>query len=106
MPRLISADLLKARIEKARRDVCEINDDDDNWLVNLAADGMIKRIDETPTVEAEPVRHGNWKPFDEDEYTCSLCGNIFVTMDGGHPLSNGFKFCPFCGAKMDEREEE
>ncbi len=57
------------------------------------------------SLEAEPVRHGHWKPFDEDEYTCSVCGNIFVTMDGEHPLSNGFKYCPFCGAKMDERKE-
>lgn len=68
--------------------------------------GIHAIIDLEPTVEAEPVRHGNWKPFDEDEYTCSLCGNIFVTMDGGHPLSNGFKFCPFCGAKMDGGKEE
>lgn len=68
--------------------------------------GIHSVIDLEPTVEAEPVRHGHWKPFDEDEYSCSLCGNIFVTMDGGHPLSNGFKFCPFCGAKMDEEKEE
>lgn len=57
-------------------------------------------------IDAEPVRHGNWKPFDEDEYTCSVCGNIFVTMDGEHPLSNEFKYCPFCGAKMDEVNHE
>ena len=72
----------------------------------LTAKKAIRCVEEAPTVEAEPVRHGHWKPFDEDEYTCSLCGNIFVTMDGEHPLSNEFKYCPFCGAKMDAKEKE
>ena len=77
---------------------------DEDWR-----DGVYESIDfveEAPIVDAEPVRHGKWKPFDEDEYTCSVCGNIFVTMDGEHPLSNEFKYCPFCGAKMDAEEDE
>lgn len=69
-------------------------------------DAFEQLIDAQPTVDTEPVKHGSWKPFDEDEYTCSECGNIFVTIDGDHPLSHGFKYCPFCGAKMDERKEE
>ena len=92
--RLINADKLRAWFES-------------HSVWDVFSNGYIMGlIDEQPTVDAEPVRQGNWKPFDEDEYTCSLCGNIFVTMDGEHPLSNGFKFCPFCGAKMDERKEE
>ena len=95
--RLIDADALKEVFKEKSTEAV------------LGADlckAIIAQIDSKPTVDAEPVRHGYWEPFDEDEYTCSLCGNIFVTMDGEHPLSNEFKFCPFCGAKMDEREEE
>ena len=75
----------------------------DYWTTNYGI--PVSALEDAPTVEAEPVRHGKWKPFDEvdeDEYTCSECGNLFVTLDGEHPLSNGFKYCPFCGAKMEE----
>lgn len=107
--RLIEADAVYKILES-----CEIKKDTYGSLLNDWDHGYncgIERaeseIECAPTVDAEPVRHSKWKPFDEDEYSCSVCGNIFVTMDGEHPLSNEFKYCPFCGAKMDaERKEE
>ena len=89
-------------IDAAMQDVSDKRSHDFNAGATRAAN----RIKLLSAVEAEPVRHGHWEPFDEDEYTCSLCGNIFVTMDGEHPLSNEFKFCPFCGAKMDAGRKE
>ena len=67
---------------------------------NLYAEGVeavdMCDIDEAPTIEAEPVRHGRWywKPIDErtSERTCSVCGQ------GG---CDDFNYCPNCGAKMD-----
>lgn len=51
-------------------------------------------IDEQSTIEAEPVKHGQWLV---DGYTgkefCSNCGEI--------PECFKPNFCPNCGAKMD-----
>lgn len=56
------------------------------------------------------VRHGKWKQWDaygfEDTYECTACGEAFVLIEGT-PITNGYKFCPNCGARMDgERKEE
>lgn len=60
-------------------------------------------VDEMPTVDAVPVRHGHWiehKDYPGIAYLCSECG-CFTTMPTYH-------YCPHCGAKMDgaERKEE
>ena len=60
-------------------------------------------IDEVPTIEAEPVRHGKWEDSDDLEYfitfpyRCSVCGTA-----GGLK----FNYCPNCGAKMDGEKHE
>ena len=56
-------------------------------------------VDSQPTVDAEPVRHGQWidrngaivAPFWE-RYECSECG----------ARSDNSKYCPNCGARMVE----
>ena len=62
-------------------------------------------IDEQPTVEAEPVRHGRWIPVDPDKYDfatewcCSECDkDVFVTWYG---KECDYGYCPNCGARMD-----
>ena len=58
-----------------------------------------------PTVDAEPVKHGHWVNKGFEPLRCSVCG-ITVDAINGIPWANiGFKFCPHCGAKMDEVEE-
>ena len=58
----------------------------------------IEDIEDVPTVDAEPVRHGHWisaSPL-TDTWECSECQyNI---------IDEAFKtpYCPICGAKMDE----
>ena len=56
-------------------------------------------IDEQPTVDAVPVRHGKWVeyPIADGMNQCSECGMLRFG------CSN---YCPNCGAKMDERKEE
>ena len=54
-----------------------------------------KVLDEMPTIEAEPVRHGKWiehKDYPGLAYLCSECGRF--TTERSH-------YCPDCGAKMD-----
>jgi len=56
-------------------------------------------VDQQPTVDAVPVRHGKWidrngaivAPFWE-RYECSECG----------ARSDNSNYCPNCGARMDE----
>lgn len=58
-------------------------------------------IDEVPSVDAEPVRHGRWVKSGyacgESEWTCTVCGN-----KEWRTSTSRLKFCPFCGAKMDD----
>ena len=41
---------------------------------------------------------------DEHQYGCSNCKEVFQLMDGT-PKDNGYKYCPNCGARMDEAEK-
>lgn len=68
---------------------------------NLYAEGVeavdMCDIDEAPTIEAEPVRHGRW--LDNEDYMfCSVYGMQWYYCDNE---TQDFKFCPNCGAKMD-----
>ena len=63
-------------------------------------------IRQMPTIEAEPVKHGRWlykelcfkgdKTPTDYTYECSVCGYKW-----GEDI---YRYCPNCGAKMDEVE--
>ena len=61
-------------------------------------------IDDAPTVEAEPVKHGDWEDGNDwDEwygkmYKCSICGGITI---GSYD-----RYCSSCGAKMRVEEAD
>ena len=94
--RLIDADQLK----------------DPFFLLSVDLYGLDQVIDAVPTVDAEPVRHGRWIYREYREYNsitssasisigfykCSVCGH-----GSGVNVDN---YCPNCGAKMDEEEED
>ena len=64
------------------------------------------RLKKAPTIEAKPVVHGRWigKPIcGNDNCRCSECGSwhhIHANLRGEVMQ----KYCPSCGAKMDEKE--
>ena len=66
---------------------------------------MFDKIHEAPTVEERP--HGEWVDVAKDDdgftiwYKCSMC-NHRVTWH----LFKTYHFCPNCGAKMKEDEQE
>lgn len=68
---------------------------------------VVGMIENAPTVEAEPVRHGKWKwlscTYDrvprEAEYECSECHHKTIVHGDYMPWE---KYCPNCGARMDE----
>ena len=74
--------------------------------------GVIRKalrcIEETPTLETEPVRHGRWIHNIADypqsgwiEHKCSICEHWQVT---NQPTCEHLIYCPNCGAKMDLEE--
>ena len=64
------------------------------WVSNIV-------IEDAPTIEAEPIKHGRWETTRPDApmfgfYYCSECGRRRTS-----PQDN---YCPNCGAKMDLTE--
>lgn len=75
----------------------------EDWLENgqneyvYDTNAVLDSIDEQPTIEAEPVRHGEWVGGELGHCTC--CGHEGCASDiwdGVH----GDMFCPNCGAEM------
>lgn len=56
-----------------------------------------------PSADVAPVRHGRWEDYEENTWQCSECGELFYLEDGT-PQENEYRYCPNCGAKMDEGE--
>ena len=72
-------------------------------------------INNAPTIEAEPVKHGRWIIRDNPgtgwyRVTCSECGEdvtSVVPVIGFFPDAKAvWNYCPDCGAKMDAEEGE
>lgn len=57
-------------------------------------------------IETEPMRHGHWDCKGFEPVRCSVCGITVDAINGIPWAIKGFKFCPHCGAKMDEVEDE
>lgn len=85
----------------------------EDWLENgqneyvYDTNAFLQSIDEQSTIEAEPVRHGDWIEPDGEEGTlagtCSVCRwecRLYEDDVVGMP------FCPNCGAKMDGKETD
>lgn len=69
----------------------------------------VEDIDEAPTIEAEPVRHGHWihcPEEDENAWRCSECTGGWLLPDGETPEANNMRFCHRCGARMDGGKNE
>ena len=71
--------------------------------------GYDDRLDECPL---EEVKHGHWlRGQAPDGVWCIVCSNCMNGYDEEEPkmlewLNTYFKFCPHCGAKMDEVDDE
>lgn len=88
-------------------DVDKLVNDIAEHITVKAVSRVLAIIQGQPTVDAEPVRHGHW--IDEGYYAdytnvqawhCSECNCHVVGYS-----NDLFDYCPGCGAKMDEGEE-
>lgn len=73
---------------------------------------IMKIIENTLTADVKEVRHGHWF-FDEyDFFTCSRCRESYYnscrsTKEAKRVISenSAYQYCPFCGAKMDGKDD-
>lgn len=60
-------------------------------------------IDQQPTVDAEPVKHGQWIN-DKGLYKCSVCNELWCHWWANtvpiERMNKMMRYCPLCGAKM------
>lgn len=77
-------------------------DEDPN--LDLEINTVLESIDEQPTVEAEPVRHGTWETVLYEQsgrlnsyaHACPRCKYVYKDFK---PI--GYNYCPNCGKPMD-----
>ena len=60
---------------------------------------MRQAINNAPTIEP---KHGRWIKISERNYKCSVCEDWWA---GDEEEIKTLKYCPNCGARMDEVEE-
>lgn len=92
--RLIDADALIPQMES---DANQMEDP----IAIMFAYAAISDIKHAPTVDAKPVRHGHWVRKGL-LFHCSACSYGAFKSD----FVYGARYCPICGARMDERTEE
>ena len=91
MPRYIDADLILPEME-SKFDMQELY---------LPVHFQEFIVDEIPTADVAPVRHGYWVKEKRDvliHWHCSACKECFYL-----DMPNA-EYCPRCGAKMDGKE--
>ncbi len=70
---------------------------------------LIGCIEDTPTADVAPVVHAHWTSKEEKWYDgetyCSACGGEAGAEYGRYTYLET-EYCPYCGARMDEREEK
>ena len=77
--------------------------EDEKSTVTIATAKKLVRsiVYRTPTADVAPVRHGRWIKVGyacgETEWQCSACKET-----EWRTSASRLKYCPFCGAKMDE----
>ena len=69
---------------------------------------FVALLEDAPTVDAEPVKHGHWNEAKDGTLWCSVCISTgpYDEDSWGYVLNAPhYDYCPNCGAKMDEVEE-
>lgn len=76
--------------------------------INRAVTKEVARwsIEELPSTEVEPVKHGRWEPVTNGRggHECSICHSYAPSYKNGEEHLS--PYCSNCGAKMEERRED
>ena len=97
--RPIDADSVKRGIEELKQSPWYNEKNLDHFPIRKEAVEVVEHlcIDKEPTIDAVPVKHGEWEYIGGYgyQYRCSKC-----VMCAEHKT----RYCPNCGAKMDGRK--
>jgi len=99
--RLIDADTLHYAFDDEGADLCLSINMENMW--GFSYDSVHTLINKAPTIDAVPVVHGHWILEREPDGTpyclhCSECDDDFHNI----AIKSATRYCPNCGAKMDE----
>lgn len=78
-----------------------------NDLYACGLEEAIDAVDNMPSVKPQP-KMGHWIGIDEEpheDYECDRCGYVVSTYTANIEPHTEYKYCPNCGAKMQEVEE-
>ena len=81
---------------------------DDPCVIDAMIDWSIRQVKDAPTEDVAPVRHARWivnKTF-EDYRILLMCPCCTAVFDIDKPKKIMYRYCPHCGAKMDEEDNE
>lgn len=92
MARYIDAEVLIKEVERVSEQEPLSN------TLGWTSSSILETIKYMPTADVAPVRHGKW------EYMQGIRGCYCSECDGFH--LGEYKFCHWCGAKMDGKEGE
>jgi len=93
MTRLIDADALAKKLNTFN----DRMNGNEHFLNGIESAKEI--IENEPTIDAEPVRHGKWIGYAGTiGNECSVCGKWIDVLQGTAEMN----YCPNCGARMDE----
>lgn len=103
MSRLIDADELEKELEKMTQDFLDDKTIQGSFCAGVTVE-MLEEVRKAPTIDAVPVVHGRWifiNVTDDSSVRkdkCFNCGYILTSYNYNMPT----RYCPDCGAKMDE----
>ena len=105
----ISREALIGKVEKHYCAPCkgQGGDLDGDWCRSCVINSVLEKVRGIPAADVAPVRRGNWEEWwpgiaeimtgEEMLYRCSACDAKYADIDG-------YKYCPYCGAKMNKEE--
>lgn len=77
--------------------------------IRFSMNDIRDNLDNIPTIDAEPVRHGKWEVIFYDNIPkiaqCSECGEGLIFTKKDYPIRHISNYCPNCGAKMEVDDE-
>ena len=113
MPRYIDADKILSHLN----DEIEVCGDCDVYSqpvvygTRLGLEYSKSLVETAETADVQEIRHGHWieknlDAFRKVECSCSMCGWSGVENYDSYVDIHDFEYCPYCGAMMDEEEQE